>query len=64
MLAPKLRFKEFKSEWNKIKLSSIVTELNEKTNDTNNYPLWSLTLEDGVTPKTERYERGFLVKKE
>ena len=64
MLVPKLRFKEFNDEWNKIKLSNIVTELNEKTNDTNNYPLWSLTLEDGVTPKTERYERGFLVKKE
>ena len=64
MLVPKLRFKEFKSEWNKIKLSSIVAELNEKTNDINKYPLWSLTLEDGVTPKTERYERGFLVKKE
>ena len=64
MLVPKLRFKKFKSEWNKIKLSTIVTELNEKTNDINKYPLWSLTLEDGVTPKTERYERGFLVKKE
>ena len=64
MLVPKLRFKEFNDEWNKIKLSNIVTELNEKTKDTSNYPLWSLTLEDGVTPKTERYERGFLVKKE
>ena len=64
MLVPKLRFKEFNDEWNKIKLINIVTELNEKTKDTSNYPLWSLTLEDGVTPKTERYERGFLVKKE
>ena len=25
-------------------------------------PLFSLTIEKGVTPKTERYERGFLVK--
>ena len=64
MLVPKLRFKEFNDEWKKIKLSNIIAEVNEKTNDTNSYPLWSLTIEDGVTPKTERYERGFLVKRE
>ena len=25
--------------------------------------LWSLTVEDGLTPKSERYNREFLVKK-
>lgn len=28
------------------------------------YPLYSLTIEDGITAKTERYERSHLVKKE
>ena len=64
LLVPKLRFKEFKDEWKKKKIGNIISEIIEKTNDTINYPLWSLTIEDGVTPKTERYERGFLVKKE
>ena len=64
MQAPKLRFKEFKEEWKKEKIGNNIYEIIEKTNDTIKYPLWSLTLEDGVTPKTERYERGFLVKKE
>ena len=64
LLVPKLRFKEFKDEWKKKKIGNIISEIIEKTNDTINYPLWSLTIEDGVTPKTERYKRGFLVKKE
>ena len=64
MLVPRLRFKEFKEEWKKEKIGNNIYEIIEKTNDTIKYPLWSLTLEDGVTPKTERYERGFLVKKE
>jgi type I restriction enzyme S subunit len=64
LLVPKLRFKEFKNEWKKEKIKNIVTEIIEKTSNTEKYPLWSLTLEEGVTPKTERYERGFLVKKE
>ena len=29
-----------------------------------NVELWSLTVENGLTPKTERYQRDFLVKKE
>ena len=32
--------------------------------DLDKYPLYSLTIEDGITPKTERYERSHLVKKE
>ena len=36
----------------------------EKTSNKDSYPLYSLTIESGVQPKTERYEREFLVKKE
>jgi len=41
--------------------------LEERLNKTSNFidnPLYSLTIENGVTPKTERYERGFLVQKQ
>ncbi len=63
-MKPKLRFNEFNDEWNKVKISSIVQELKIKTGNTEKYPLWSLTIENGVTPKTDRYERSFLVKKD
>ena len=64
MNVPKLRFKEFNDEWQKVKISSFVNESKRKTGDIKKYPLWSLTIENGVTPKTDRYERSFLVKKE
>ena len=38
--------------------------MQELTSDFENYPLYSLTIENGVTPKTERYERSFLITKE
>ena len=63
-MKPKLRFNEFNDEWNKVKISSFVQELKIKTGNTEKYPLWSLTIENGVTPKTDRYERSFLVKKD
>ena len=63
MNAPKLRFKEFNDEWKEIKLKDIIKEKKVKNGDLKTYPLWSLTIENGVTPKTERYERSFLVKK-
>ena len=64
MNVPKLRFKEFNDKWNEIILDELIEEKNLKTGNISKYPLWSLTLEDGVTPKTDRYERKFLVKKE
>ena len=63
-MKPKLRFNDFDDEWNKVKISSIVQESKIKTGNTEKYPLWSLTIENGVTPKTDRYERSFLVKKD
>lgn len=64
MLAPKLRFNGFKEDWKTVKFDSLFLEINEKTGDTANFPLYSLTVQDGITKKTERYNRGFLVKKE
>ena len=64
MNVPKLRFKEFNDKWNEIILDELIEEKNLKTGNISKYPLWSLTLEDGVTPKTDRYERKFLVKKD
>ena len=55
MNVPKLRFKEFNDEWQKVKISSFVNESKRKTGDIKKYPLWSLTIENGVTPKTDRY---------
>lgn len=51
-------------EWNETSFSTLFTSTSEYTDDLDKYPLYSLTIEDGVTPKTERYERSYLVKKE
>lgn len=50
-------------EWRDIRFGDVFTEIVRKTSDTETYPLYSLTIEDGVTAKTERYERSYLVKK-
>jgi type I restriction enzyme S subunit len=61
---PRLRLPEFrdKGEWEFRELSDFITERNQYSTD--KVPLFSLTIEDGVTPKTERYERSFLVNDE
>lgn len=59
-----MRFNSFESNWHEIEISTLIKEVNVKTSDFITYPLYSFTIEDGVTPKTDRYERGFLVKKE
>lgn len=61
---PKLRFKGFEDEWKKEVLGDLIVEKVEKTEDKSKYPLYSLTIESGVVPKSDRYEREFLVKKE
>lgn len=47
----------------KQKFSKYITEYNEKTSDKIKFPLYSLTIEKGIIPKSEKYEREFLVKK-
>ena len=63
---PELRFKEFEKdgEWTMKKLGEVITEVKDTTTDFTNIPLYSLTIEEGITAKTDRYERGFLVTKE
>ena len=58
---PRYRFPEFENygNWKAISLSEFITQRN--TFAENGIPLYSLTIEKGVTPKTERYERSHLV---
>ncbi|HCJ4251397.1 restriction endonuclease subunit S [Enterococcus faecalis] len=60
--APKIRFTDFEGEWEQCKLGNILTERNTQQSKSKEYPLVSFTVEDGVTPKTERYEREQLVR--
>jgi len=61
---PAIRFKGFTDTWEQCELGAIIQAVQELTSDFENYPLYSLTIENGVTPKTERYERSFLITKE
>lgn len=61
---PELRFKGFTDDWEQRKLGDYIKDSGDRTSDFGKYPLYSLTIENGVTPKTQRYERGFLVTKE
>ena len=60
---PAIRFKGFTDPWEQRKLGEILIEHNTRTSDFENNPLYSLTIESGITPKTERYERSSLVTK-
>lgn len=51
-------------DWKEINFSELFTNTSEYTDDLEKYPLYSLTIEDGITAKTERYDRSHLVKKE
>lgn len=68
MNEPKLRFKADDGsqfpDWKEKVFGDFVDTHLEKTSDKDKYPLYSLTIESGVQPKTDRYEREFLVKKE
>lgn len=48
--------------WSKHKISEFLTERNEKVIPNPSIPLVSFTVEKGVTPKSKRYNREFLVK--
>ena len=61
---PEIRFSGFTDAWEQCELGAIIQAVQELTSDFENYPLYSLTIENGVTPKTERYERSFLITKE
>ena len=58
---PQLRFPKFRKagEWELRRLSDFISERSEMASA--DIPLFSLTIDAGVTAKTERYERSFLV---
>ncbi len=60
-LFPHLRFPKFRDGlgWDNRRLGDFIRERYEIAAGT--VPLFSLTIEDGVTAKTDRYERSFLV---
>lgn len=62
---PEIRFPGFETAWNIKKLGDIFSQTNITINPKESgIELWSLTVENGLTKKTERYNREFLVKKE
>lgn len=58
---PKLRFPGFTGAWEQHKLKNVLKERNKQKIQSKEYPLVSFTVEKGVTPKTERYDREQLV---
>ena len=50
--------------WEEVSFSSLFTSTSNYTDNLEKYPLYSLTIEDGITAKTDRYNRAHLLKKE
>jgi len=59
---PELRLEKFIGDWKPVLVGSFIEAQN--TIGLEDIPLYSLTIENGITEKTERYERQFLVKNE
>ena len=59
---PDLRFQGFEDDWEEVKLGDVLEERNVQQLPQEDIPLVSFTVENGVTPKTERYDREFLVR--
>ena len=57
-------FSANKYNWKKARFGDFFTEHTEKTADTKTYPICSLTIEDGIILKPEKYFREFLITKE
>ena len=60
---PEIRLDGFEGEWEQIKMGKVFTQQVDYIEPNENNELWSLTVEKGLTPKTDRYKRDFLVKK-
>jgi type I restriction enzyme, S subunit len=60
---PKIRLDGFEGEWEKYYLGEIFEQVSNYIEPSKENELWSLTVENGLTPKTDRYKRDFLVKK-
>ncbi len=55
---------EIPKGWSFVTIGSLFRERKGRATTKKEFPLYSLTIEKGVTPKTERYERSFLLKDE
>lgn len=62
-LEPGLRFSEFRygPGWEHVHVSDILAVRDERRPPSTDAPLFSLTIENGVTAKSDRYNREFLV---
>lgn len=60
---PEVRLDGFEGEWGKYCLGDIFEQVSNYIEPSVENELWSLTVEKGLTPKTDRYKRDFLVKK-
>ncbi|WP_370810142.1 restriction endonuclease subunit S [Anaerobutyricum hallii] len=62
---PNVRFKGFTEDWEQRKLGDVFEQTSNLVNPKEDeIELWSLTVEDGLTKKSDRYNREFLVKKD
>ncbi len=55
------RFRVIPKSWQIVQIAKLVKRRSETSSDTDKFPLFSFTIEDGVTAKTDRYERSFLL---
>lgn len=62
LLTGQERLLGYEKDWAKIQISDVLTPRNKRKEQSPSLPLFSLTISDGVTPKTERYNREALVK--
>ena len=60
---PEIRMDGFEGKWQKYYLGDIFEQVSNYIEPSVENELWSLTVEKGLTPKTDRYKRDFLVKK-
>lgn len=61
LLTGKRRLPGFEGAWEKVRVGKILAVRKEKKLPSEDCPLYSLTIEKGVTPKTDRYNREALV---
>ncbi|SDI95225.1 restriction endonuclease subunit S, partial [Dolosicoccus paucivorans] len=57
-----LYFSKNNSLWKKCKIGEILTERDDRITESETYPLMSFVQNEGVVPKSDRYDRSFLVK--
>lgn len=64
-MTPEIRFRGFSDDWEQRRLGEVFDQTSNLVNPREEHiELWSLTVARGLTPKTDRYNREFLVKKD